>query len=378
MLQDTLIRAATARSSHAFSRASSDAGSVIDSVSSTPRGRGPARSQQHTLQAVASRLQHVQSCDLPHVLHKARRNSRAAAPSGCWDSGDCSDAVSWADENVSTTNAGMLANPMTSCVSKSHHFLVMQLDWKQQHAADVSRHQMESKQALSQLSSSVQQLEEKLHEVMAWQLRSSSLQASACRPHAQSGRHSCSSSIAEGSSPAGQRHSASRPSSMCLEDTVGLDTEQIALANKAKHISQWVQQSTVAEHGEHHEPSGLADVQAEHSIQEPTQEGDTAAALDQTVSNDDQLVSCQLSHQDSTVSVNLCINAHHHSAEQMQQQAARTRYSKWLTIVNIVEDASEQLKVRNHNPGPGSRSVSYAHLLIDCANSESHSESLAA
>lgn len=234
---------------------------------------------------------------------------------------------------------------------------------------------MESKQALSQLSSSVQQLEEKLHEVMAWQLRSSSLQASAHRPHAQSGKHSCSSSIAEGSLSAVQRHSASRPSSIFLKDAVGLDTEQVALANKAKHISQWVQQSTIAEHGEDHEPSVLASVQAEHSIQEPYQEGDTAAALDQR--QQDQLVSCQLSHQDSIVSVSLCLNADHHSAEQVQQQAARTRYSRWLTAVNIVDDASEQLKVRDHNPGPGAQAVSYARLLIDCANSESHTESLA-
>lgn len=155
-----------------------------------------------------------------------------------------------------------------------------------------------------------------------------------------------------------------------------MDTEQVAFANKAKHISQWVQQSTIAEHGEDREPHVLVSVQAEHSIQEPSQEGDTVAALDQR--QEDQLVSCQLSHQDSTVSVRVCINADHHSAEQVQQLAARTRYSRWFTAVNIVDDASEQLKVRNHNPGPGARSVSYARLLIDCANSESHSEPLAA
>ena len=123
MLQDTLIRAATARSAHGFSRASSDAGSVIDSVSSTPKGCGSSRSQQHTLQAVASRLQHVQSCELPYVQHKAMRNSRAAAASGCWDSDNCSDAASWADEHVSCrckTN-GLLAPPLTSCKSFLHH-----------------------------------------------------------------------------------------------------------------------------------------------------------------------------------------------------------------------------------------------------------------
>ena len=377
MLQDTLIRAATARSSHGFSRASSDAGSVIDSVSSTPRGCGPARSQQHTLQAVASRLQHVQSCELPYVQHKAMRNSRAAAASGRWDSGNCSDAASWADENVSCRfkTTGVLANPLTSSNHVSITSLAVQLDWKQQHAADLSKRQMESKQALGQLSSSVQKLEEKLHEVMAWQVRSTSLQPSARKLDSPSQKHSCSSSIAEGSLSAAQRLSASRASSVCLENGDGLDAEQVALANKAKHTAQWVQQSTTAKQQEDDEPRVSASVHTEHSIQGSCRESNIAAVSER---QEEQLVSCHLSHQDSNVSVNLCVNACHDSDEQVQQQAAQTRYSRWLATVGIVEDASEQLKVRNHNPGPGARSVSYARLLIDCASTELHTESHAA
>ena len=243
--------------------------------------------------------------------------------------------------------------------------LAMQLGWKQQHAADLSRRQMESKQVLSQLSSSVQQLEEKLHEVMAWQVRSSSLQPSAHNPHAQSDKKSCSSSIAEGGLTAARRNSVSRSSSVCLEDADGLDAEQMALAHKAKHIAKWVQQSSVTEHTEAHEPGDSATVPTEDSMQGPCQEVNTAALS----SRQDQLVSCCLSHQNSIVSVNLCINLHHESAEEVRQQAARTKYCRWLTAVGIVQDASEQLKVRNHNPGPGAKSVSYARLLIDCTNS---------
>ena len=234
---------------------------------------------------------------------------------------------------------------------------------------------MESKQALSQLSSSVQKLEEKLHEVMAWQVRSTSLQPSACKLHGQCGKDSCSSSIAEGCLSAAQRQSASGASSVCLEDGDGLDVEQIALANQAKHTAQWVQQSTVAEHCEDEEPGVSASVQAEHSLQEPCQESNTAPASERPKA---QLVSCHLIHQDSNFSVNSCINACDDSAKQGQYRVAKTTYSRWLTAVGIVEDASEQLKVCNHNPGPGARSVSYARLLIDCTNSELHGESLAA
>lgn len=247
----------------------------------------------------------------------------------------------------------------------------MQLDWKQQHAADLNRRQTESKQALSRLSSSVQKLEEKLHEVMAWQVCSTSLQPSAHKLHEQSEKDSCSSSIAESSLSAAQRRSASRASSVCLEAGDGLDAEQIALAHKAKHTAQWVQQSTLAEQTEDDGHGVSKPVQAEYSRQGPCQESNTATALE---GQEDQLISCHLSEQDPYVCVNLC----HDLTEQVQQQAAQTRYFKWLTTVGIVEDASEQLKVRNHNPGPGARSVSYARLLIDCASSELHNESLSA
>ncbi|KAL3159702.1 hypothetical protein ABBQ38_010108 [Trebouxia sp. C0009 RCD-2024] len=239
----------------------------------------------------------------------------------------------------------------------------MQLDWKQQHAADLSRHQKESKLALSKLSSSVQQLEDKLHEAMAWQVCSSSRHAGVRRPPAHSGKHSCSSSVAEGGLTSAHKPSASKTSSVCLEDS---DAEQIALASKAKHIATWVQQSTMTDRREDYEPDVSSSVPAEHSgLQELCQEANTAAALDRQ----DLLVSCHLTHQDLNVSVEICINAQHDSAEQLQQQAAQTRYSKWLTAVGVVEDASEQLKVRNHNPGPGAKPVSYAQLLVDCAAS---------
>ena len=93
------VRPGISKSTYAFSRASSDAGSVLDSVSSTPRGRGPTRLQHHhELQAVASRLQHVQSSGAPCSQHGPTRNPRTAAAS-VYD--DCSDTASWADEHVS-------------------------------------------------------------------------------------------------------------------------------------------------------------------------------------------------------------------------------------------------------------------------------------
>jgi len=72
---------------------------VLDSISSTPRGRAPTRlQQQHTLQAVASRLQHVYSSELPQSQRSLSRNPHGAGPS-VYD--DCSDTASWADEHVS-------------------------------------------------------------------------------------------------------------------------------------------------------------------------------------------------------------------------------------------------------------------------------------
>lgn len=126
MLQDTLIRAATARSSHAFSRASSDAGSVIDSISSTPRERGPSRSQQqHTLQAVASRLQHVQSGEMSYLQHQSLHKTNVAAIPDCWDSRHCSDTASWADGHVSCTckHVCTFCNPETVMQTIFHSVL---------------------------------------------------------------------------------------------------------------------------------------------------------------------------------------------------------------------------------------------------------------
>ena len=94
-----------------------------------------------------------------------------------------------------------------------------------------------------------------------------------------------------------------------------------------------------------------------YSRQGPCQESNTATALE---GQEDQLISCHLSEQDPYVCVNLC----HDPTEQVQQQAAQTRYFKWLTTVGIVEDASEQLKVRNHKP----RTRSQISQLCSSAN----------
>ena len=242
---------------------------------------------------------------------------------------------------------------------------VLQLDWKQQHAADISRREIESKQALSQLTSSVQQLENKLHEVMARQARGSSQQASTRKQHAQSGKHSRSDSIAEGDLIAAGVHSASRTSSVSLEESKGLDAQQVALAKKAKHIADWVQQSEMPDQSEEHESGVSRFATAEHSFQKLPREGNAAESQ-----SEDQLVSCSLTHHDSIVSNNLCSKGSSDSmAEQKQRQTAQTRYLRWLTAVGIVEDATQQLKVRNHNPGPGATTISYARLLQDCASS---------
>ena len=91
------LKGGRTKASCAISRASSDAGSVLDSTSSTPRGRGPTRlQQQHTLQAVASRLQHVQSSEAPYP-HRALGSPRITG-SSVHDV--YSDTASWADDHV--------------------------------------------------------------------------------------------------------------------------------------------------------------------------------------------------------------------------------------------------------------------------------------
>ena len=363
------MRAATARSSHAFSRASSDAGSVIDSISSTPRGRGLSRTQQqHTLQAVASRLQHVQSSELSYPQHRLTHTQRAASAAAHWDSGDCSDTASWADEHVSWRWLVLASGSLlvwTQCMHNEWHISLLQLDWKQQHEAAISRREMESKQAFSQLLKSVQCLEDKLHEVMARQTHNSSQQLPAHKQRAHCGKHSCSSSIAEGDLIAAGAHSDAGASSVSLERAIGPESEQIAFAKKAKHIAKWVRQAEVPDP---REDQGLAeprDALAAHSLLEEQRQCSTSAAASQSIDQPVAGLTCQ----ESSEYVRLCKGAKGDTAaDQKQQQAAQTRYSRWLTAVGIVEDASEQLKVRNHNPGPGAKSVSYACLLRDCAS----------
>ncbi|DBA82655.1 hypothetical protein WJX77_012224 [Trebouxia sp. C0004] len=333
------------KSSHAFSRASSDAGSVLDSISSTPRDRAPTRLQQHhTLQAVASRLQHAHSSELPQSQRSHLRNPFGAAPS-VYD--DCSDTASWTDE----------------------HF-----DWRQ-HAADLAQRQLESKQTLGQLAGSLKSLEDKLHEAMAQQSHFHTAHTSMYKHHARSGRHSNASSISEGQLiPAGLQ-SVSRTSSASLEDTdfeQSRDAEQAALARTTAHIAKWVQQSGSISIQQQHQnvmqDSLPEDIQC---VLNPEANHQEAASQEAHEHAADQLVSCQLCHMEATVSVNLHVNADQDgerpSRDERQQQAAQTRYAKWLVSVSIVEDACSQLTVRNHNPGPGAKSVSYAQLLLDCA-----------
>jgi len=254
----------------------------------------------------------------------------------------------------------------------------LQFDWRQQHAADLAQRHLESKQALGQLAGSLKCLEDTLHAVMAQQSHSTVAQASVCKQHARSSKQSNTSSIAEGALIPARLHSASRASSVSLEDTNGhhsRDTEQVALAQKAAHVAKWVQQS--------HQGSAIDRTDQPCDSAAATAEDDTISphqsVLDQEElsSMADRLVSCELSHQQSLVSVNLHVNADHDpgldqpssAGSDKQQRAAQTRYSKWLAWVSIVEDACSQLNVRNHNPGPGAKSVTYAQLLQDCASS---------
>lgn len=237
---------------------------------------------------------------------------------------------------------------------------------REQHAADLAQHQLESKQSMNQLASSLQRLEDTLHDVMAKHTHGTVVQASTSQQHAKSGIHSNTSSVADGKLIAARLQSFSRASTASHEDPVCQDTEEIALAQKAAHIAQWVQQSGTAD-SEIAQPRtliefGPADVSNHGSRQ---QTGDQAVCSNKA----DQLVSCQLSHQGSLILVNLHVNPDHPAISYKQQNAAQSRYAKWLASVSVVEDACSQLNVRNHNPGPGTKSVTYAKLLQDCADS---------
>ncbi len=258
------------------------------------------------------------------------------------------------------------------------HRCVLQFDWRQQHAADLAQRQLESKQTLCQLAGSLKSLEDKLHEAMAQQSQFHTAHASMYQHHTKSGKRSTANSSAEGQLIPARLQSVSRNSSASLEDTdlqPSRDAEQAALAKKAAHIAKWVQQSgnSMSIQQQHQDA-------AQHSLPEdiicaqyPEAKHQEAASQEDHEHAADQLVVCQLSHMDSIVSVNLHVNADQDgerpSRIERQQQAAQTRYAKWLVSISTVEDACSQLTVRNHNPGPGAKSVSYAQLLVDCASS---------
>lgn len=257
------------------------------------------------------------------------------------------------------------------------HRCALQFDWRQQHAADLAQRQLESKQTLCQLAGSLKSLEDKLHEAMAQQSHFHTAHASMYKHHTRSGRHSNASSRAEGQLIPARLQSVSRSSSASLEDAdfkQSRDAEQADLAKKTAHIAKWVQQSGSMSIQQQHQDAVQDSLPEDvHCVQYPEANHQEAASQEEHEHAADQLVSCQLSHMESTVSVNLHVNADQDgerpSRNERQQQAAQTRYAKWLVSVSIVEDACSQLTVRNHNPGPGSKSVSYAQLLLDCASS---------
>ena len=256
------------------------------------------------------------------------------------------------------------------------HRCALQFDWRQQHAADVAQRQLESKQTLCQLAGSLKSLEDKLHEAMAQQSHFHTAHASMYKLHTRSGRHSIANSSAEGQLIPARLQSASRSSSASLEDAdfkQSRDAEQAALAKKTAHIAKWVQQSGSMSIQQQHQDVAQDSLPEDvHCVQYPEANHQEAAPQEEHEHAADQLVSCQLSHMESTVSVNLHVNADQDGEQPFRnerQQAAQTRYAKWLVSVCTVEDACSQLTVRNHNPGPGAKSVSYAQLLVDCASS---------
>ena len=112
------LKGGRTKASCAISRASSDAGSVLDSTSSTPRGRGPTRlQQQHTLQAVASRLQYVQSSEAPYP-HRALGSPRITGSS---TRDAYSDTASWAGDRVRDLLQADCACPMPFTKSSTLH-----------------------------------------------------------------------------------------------------------------------------------------------------------------------------------------------------------------------------------------------------------------
>ena len=257
------------------------------------------------------------------------------------------------------------------------HRCALQFDWRQQHAADLAQRQRESKQTLCQLAGSLKSLEDKLHEAMAQQSRFHTAHASMYKHHTKSGRHSTANSSAEGQLIPARLQSVSRSSSASLEDAdfqPSRDAEQAALAKKTAHIAKWVQQSGSMSIQQQRQEAAQDSLPEDiNCVQKPEAKHQEAASQEEHEHAADQLVSCQLSHVDSTVSVNLHVNADQDgerpSRYERQQQAAQTKYAKWLVSISVVEDACLQLTVRNHNPGPGAKSVSYAQLLLDCASS---------
>lgn len=107
-LQETRSALGRSQLSATCSHASSDAGSVLDSVLGTPRHRTLTKLQhQHTLQAVASRLQHVHSSDLSQSEH-IFISSPPASIQGDIDLTSC-----WVEEQVSCLSASCYS--VTAC-----------------------------------------------------------------------------------------------------------------------------------------------------------------------------------------------------------------------------------------------------------------------
>lgn len=226
----------------------------------------------------------------------------------------------------------------------------------------MAQHQAENKQSMSKLAGSLRQLEDRLHELMARQPCSEPNLASNSKQHGLQGK--LSSSVDGSVIAAARGQSASSEVRSEDKEYADIIEDEVALAQKAAHVAKWVQQSGTAQSSQQHPTADAnhTDGSSEELFEQQSQQAQHSI-------NEEQHVSCHLSQHDTDVSLDLQVRPGQDAQTcEKLQRAAQTRYEKWSASVSIVEDACSQLKVRNHNPGPGAKSASYAQLLLECAS----------
>ena len=219
----------------------------------------------------------------------------------------------------------------------------VQIQWEQQNPDQLLQHEMEQKKALQQLSSAVQQLEQKLTGIMAAQSTASEDWNTYCQTHSHLQHRQLIGSCA-----------------------AVLDQEAAALSTSGRHPLDTSKALAESERHPDEEPSSVGAI-TDSGL--PQSSNVTVDAVDvscsgQTLSAATHIISAEACKEHGHVGcASLCAICSLDTSTQHNIQPPATAYARWLSILASVESASAQLQTQACRSVGSSVVATYAQLL---------------